>query len=182
MRIRSLVIPFAAAALVLAACSSQGEPSAPSPNAEPPSAQGFNCSFNETKDGVTAVQEPGQAPELTVSSDAKVPKDLVVVPLCEGEGTASKPSDMVTVDYIGVGYKTQQVFDSSLERGEPATFPLQGVIEGWTRGVSGVKPGGAVLLLVPSELAYRERGNPPVILQNEALAFIVEVLAVNPSE
>ena len=84
-------------------------------------------------------------------------------------------ADTVTVDYVGVGYKSQKVFDSSYERGAPATFPLTGVIPGWTEGVAGMKPGGARLLLVPSELAYGEEGRPPAISPNEALAFIVEM-------
>lgn len=174
MRASRIFIPLAAAALFLAGCSNEsGSPTATSgdPVAE--------CSFDESVDGVTAVQtgENGST-ELTVDKDAKVPKELVVVDLCPGVGVEATPQSAVTADYVGVGYKTREVFDSSFERGQPSTFPLSGVIPGWTEGVTGMKPGSARLLLIPAELAYGPAGRPPAIQENEALAFIVEVVEV----
>lgn len=166
-----LALPLAALALVAAGCSSNTTEATTDTSASPEA-----CSFDKTVDGVTAVQQAASAPELVVAKDAPPPKDLVTEDLCPGEGVAATAADTVTVDYVGVGYKSQKVFDSSYERGAPATFPLSGVIPGWTEGVAGMKPGGARLLLIPAEMAYGATGTPDgSIAPNEPLAFIVEL-------
>lgn len=166
-----LILPIAALALVAAGCSSNTKEAETNTSASPES-----CSFDKTVQGVTAVQQAASAPDLTVDKNAPVPKELVTEDLCLGEGVAATASDTVTVDYVGVGYKSQKVFDSSFERGAPATFPLSGVIPGWTEGVAGMKPGGARLLLIPAEMAYGATGTPDgAIAPDEALAFIVEL-------
>ncbi len=171
MRTWKLFVPIAAAALVVTGCSSETN-KAETATSAPPEA----CDFDETVDGVTAVQQATEAPDLQIATDAKPPKELVAKDLCVGNGVAATPADTVTVNYVGVGYDSRKVFDSSFQRGAPATFPLGGVIPGWTEGVSGMKPGGARLLLIPSELAYGPQGTPDgSIAPNEALAFIVEV-------
>ena len=174
MRASRLLIPLAATALLLVGCASE-EGSSTATSGEPAEL----CSFDESVDGVTAVQTGDDgSTQLTVAKDAKVPEELVVVDLCQGVGVEATPQSAVTADYVGVGYKTREVFDSSFERGEPATFPLSQVIPGWTEGVAGMKPGGARLLLIPSDLAYGPTGRPPAIQENEALAFIVEIVEI----
>ncbi len=170
---RSLLLTVAApAVLVLAGCASNT--TAENTNTSAPDVP--MCNFDETVDGVTAIQQAGTDPELTVGTDAPPPKDLVTKDLCAGEGVAATATDTVTVDYVGVGYKSRKTFDSSYTRGQPATFPLSGVIPGWTEGVAGMKPGGARLLLIPAEMAYGAAGTPDgSIAPNEALAFIVEM-------
>ena len=98
----------------------------------------------------------------------------------EGEGAqATADSDVVLVNYEG---KTRdgKVFDSSYERNEPISFPLDGVIKGWTEGMKLVKAGGQITLWIPSALAYGENGAGNDIGPNEALEFKVELLEVNP--
>ncbi|MBO7262937.1 MAG: FKBP-type peptidyl-prolyl cis-trans isomerase [Alistipes sp.] len=98
----------------------------------------------------------------------------------EGEGAqATADSDVVLVNYEG---KTRdgKVFDSSYERNEPISFPLDGVIAGWTEGMKLVKAGGQITLWIPSALAYGENGAGNDIGPNEALEFKVELLEVNP--
>ena len=100
----------------------------------------------------------------------------------EGNGAqATLDTDVVLVNYEG---KTREgkVFDSSYEREEPISFPLNGVIKGWTEGMKLVKAGGQITLWIPAELAYGERGAGADIGPNEALEFKVELLEVNPEE
>ncbi|MBQ5829535.1 MAG: FKBP-type peptidyl-prolyl cis-trans isomerase, partial [Alistipes sp.] len=100
----------------------------------------------------------------------------------EGDGVqATADEDVVKVNYEG---KTREgkVFDSSYERGEPISFPLNRVIKGWTEGMKLVKTGGQITLWIPAEMAYGERGAGQDIGPNEALEFKVELLEVNPEE
>ena len=100
----------------------------------------------------------------------------------EGDGVqATADEDVVLVNYEG---KTREgkVFDSSYERGEPISFPLNRVIKGWTEGMKLVKVGGQITLWIPAEMAYGERGAGQDIGPNEALEFKVELLEVNPEE
>ncbi|MCC6173162.1 MAG: FKBP-type peptidyl-prolyl cis-trans isomerase [Gammaproteobacteria bacterium] len=100
---------------------------------------------------------------------------IVITPLKAGSGAAPRESDEVTVHYEGK-LVDGTVFDSSLRRGEPATFPLDGVIPCWTEGVQQIKVGGKSRLVCPPETAYGERGAPPRIPGGSTLVFEVEVL------
>ena len=100
----------------------------------------------------------------------------------EGDGAqATADSDVVLVNYEGKN-REGKIFDSSYERKEPISFPLDGVIRGWTEGMKLVKAGGQITLWIPSELAYGENGAGADIGPNEALEFKVELLEVNPAE
>ncbi len=100
------------------------------------------------------------------------------------EGDAVKPTgkDMVKCNYEGK-LRDGFVFDSSYERGEPAEFPLSGVIPGWTEGLQLIGQGGQITLWIPSELAYGQGGaGGGMIGPNEALEFKVELIEVTPTE
>lgn len=94
------------------------------------------------------------------------------------EGTGENPTaeDMVEVHYTGK-LLDGTVFDSSVERGQPVKFPLNGVIPGWTEGVQLMKPGAKYIFWIPSDLAYGDRGTGP-IPGGSALMFEVELLSV----
>jgi FKBP-type peptidyl-prolyl cis-trans isomerase FkpA len=98
-----------------------------------------------------------------------------------GSGASPKASDRVKVHYHGT-LRDGTVFDSSKERGEPATFPLNGVIKCWTDGVQKMKVGGAAVLTCPSDSAYGDRGAPPRIKPGAALTFEVELLEIVTAE
>ena len=83
----------------------------------------------------------------------------------------------VTVHYHGT-LTDGTVFDSSKDRGEPITFPLNGVIKGWQEGVGMMSKGGKATLVIPSDLAYGDGGSPPVIPPGATLVFDVELLEV----
>jgi FKBP-type peptidyl-prolyl cis-trans isomerase FkpA len=102
---------------------------------------------------------------------------LIFVPITEGEGEMPTADDTVSVHYTGT-LRDGTVFDSSVERGQPATFPLSGVIPCWTEGVQKLKVGGKARLLCPSDIAYGDRGNPPTIPGGAALLFEVELLGI----
>ncbi len=90
-----------------------------------------------------------------------------------GSGVTPGPTDTVTVNYRGTLINGNE-FDSSYDKGKPVTFPLNGVIKGWTEGLQLVKEGGKIQLVIPSELAYGDRGP----LAHQTLVFDVELIAV----
>lgn len=97
----------------------------------------------------------------------------------EGTGASPVATDMVTVHYEGTLLDGTK-FDSSYDRGQPAEFPLNRVIAGWTEGVQLMKEGSTYRFQIPSELAYGERGTPGgPIGPNEDLIFTVELIRVN---
>jgi FKBP-type peptidyl-prolyl cis-trans isomerase FkpA len=102
---------------------------------------------------------------------------LEIVHLTTGSGPSPSASSVVKVHYHGT-FPDGRVFDSSVERGAPATFPLNGVIPCWTEGVQQMKVGGKARLTCPPHLAYGERGAPPTIPPNSTLVFEVELLAI----
>ncbi|MBD5204258.1 MAG: FKBP-type peptidyl-prolyl cis-trans isomerase [Bacteroidales bacterium] len=95
----------------------------------------------------------------------------------EGEGAQPTASDEVTVHYTG-RLLDGTVFDSSVNRGEPATFPLNRVIPGWTEGVQLMKEGAKYVFFIPSELAYGAQGVPGAIPPHSTLIFEVELIKV----
>ena len=98
--------------------------------------------------------------------------------LKEGEGKSPKATDRVEVHYRGTLLDGTE-FDSSYKRGETITFPLNGVIPGWTEGVQLMKEGAKYQFTIPSKLAYGERGTPGgPIPANATLIFDVELIKV----
>lgn len=97
--------------------------------------------------------------------------------LQEGTGNNPAATDQVTVHYRGTLIDGTE-FDSSYKRDQPATFPLNRVIKGWTEGLQLMKPGSKYRFFIPSDLAYGERGSPPVIGPNATLIFEVELLDI----
>ena len=88
--------------------------------------------------------------------------------LSEGDGDSPKATDEVTVHYHGT-LIDGSVFDSSVERGQPATFPVNGVIPGWVEALQLMSPGAKYKLFIPSDLAYGERGAGQMIGPNTTL-------------
>jgi FKBP-type peptidyl-prolyl cis-trans isomerase len=99
----------------------------------------------------------------------------------EGSGTPPKETDTVVVNYRGTLIDGTE-FDSSYKRGEPATFPVNRVIKGWTEALQLMKPGAKYQLFIPSDLAYGPGGTGGDIGPNAMLIFEVELMSVKPGE
>ena len=102
---------------------------------------------------------------------------LEITHLTVGTGESPTPAHIVEVHYHGT-FPDGTVFDSSVERGEPAIFPLNRVIRCWTEGLQQMKVGGKAKLVCPPGVAYGPRGAPPRIPPNATLHFEVELLSL----
>lgn len=106
-----------------------------------------------------------------------LPSGLQYEILTTGQGQIPKPTDVVTVHYNGTGIDGK-VFDSSIERGEPATFTVNEVIMGWQEALQIMPVGSKWKLFIPSNLGYGERGAGTVIAPNATLIFEMELLSI----
>jgi len=98
-----------------------------------------------------------------------------------GTGTSPKAADTVTVNYKGTLVDGTE-FDSSYKRGEPVTFPVGGVIPGWTEALQKMKVGSKWQLFIPASLGYGEKGAGNVIGPNATLIFEVELISILPKD
>jgi peptidylprolyl isomerase len=162
-----ILIIGACLALLVAGCGSDDSTTSSSGGEETTSSQQAEAPEKKTK---PKVEKPSGAP----------PKELVTNDLEEGSGPEAKSGDTVTVQYVGVNYKTGKEFDSSWSRSEPFSFTLGAgeVIPGWDQGIEGMKVGGRRELVIPPELGYGAAGAPPAIPANETLVFVVDLEAV----
>lgn len=110
-----------------------------------------------------------------------LPSGLQYKVIKEGEGEPPAAHDQVSVNYRGTLIDGTE-FDSSYNRGEPATFGVSGVIKGWTEALQLMKPGAKWELYIPSALAYAERGSGAQIGPNSTLIFDVELISVNKQQ
>ena len=128
--------------------------------------------------------DANKAGKASADNYAQTASGLKYVIATEGTGKSPKATDKVTVHYVGTLTDGTQ-FDSSIDRGEPIDFPLNGVIPGWTEGLQLMKEGGTAVFYIPSNLAYGERGvqNPYTgeysIPPSAPLIFWVQLLQVN---
>jgi FKBP-type peptidyl-prolyl cis-trans isomerase len=105
------------------------------------------------------------------------PSGLAYEVMKAGTGKSPKATDKVTVHYAG-WLTNGKAFDSSYQRGEPASFPLNRVIAGWTEGLQLMKEGGISKFVIPANLGYGARGAPPVIGPDATLVFQVELIKI----
>lgn len=115
---------------------------------------------------------------VVTSPGGTPPTELVIEDLIVGDGHEAKAGQFVEVHYVGVSWSTGIEFDSSWSRRESFKFGLGAgqVIQGWDRGVQGMKIGGRRQLTIPSDLGYGSRGAGSVIKANETLIFVVDLL------
>jgi peptidylprolyl isomerase len=113
--------------------------------------------------------------------DADPPTDLVIEDVVVGDGAEAGAGSQVEVHYVGVSWSNGRQFDASWDRGDTFAFRLGAgqVIEGWDRGVAGMRVGGQRRLTLPPDLAYGQRGAGGVIGPNETLVFVVDLVGVS---
>ena len=190
MRKRLITLTAAAATTVaLAACG--GSSSAPGVE-QAPGGGATEASVPATTSTPTTPTTPTSTvttpkPPSPLSKEPKItppkgpaPTKLVTKDLITGTGTTAKEGDTVTVNYVGVLYNNGKEFDSSWSRNMPFTTPLSSgsVIEGWVKGIPGMKVGGRRELIIPASEAYGSKGSgsiPP----NAPLIFDVDLLSVS---
>lgn len=167
MRTRFALVLLAGLALGSVAAAQEGQPATPPPAGQPPAA---------------AQPTPPPAPTGIPVPDGPVVKKqeleggLIIEDIKIGEGYEVKPGGAVVALYHGTLKDGGTVFDSAFERGEPIAFPLSGVIQGWQKGVPGMKIGGVRKLTIPFALAYGEQGRPPTIPAKADLVFVIQLV------
>ena len=198
MRLPAVLLAAALASAALAGCGSGGSSdpsssSAPSSSEAPAGGQWAtsDCSTiappettatapegSVVEGEVATTTDVATAPVIAVLEGAVPVTSLVISDVVAGSGSAVAEGATVTVEYCGVGLASGTVFDSSWARGEPATFPLSGVIAGWQDGIPGMQPGGRRLLVIPADLAYGEQPPPGSgIAPGESLIFVVDLVS-----
>ncbi len=125
----------------------------------------------DTTEGPEAIESRGAPDQTACEPDGT----LEIIDEIVGTGAEVGPDSTVTVQYSGVASATGEVFDSSWSRGDAATFPLNGVIQGWSEGLVGMKEGGRRTLVIPPELAYGNGGPAP----GDSLVFTVDLESVS---
>jgi len=129
---------------------------------------------------VSQVREEIEARGKPTLGATEVVTELVITDDVVGQGEEVTPGATVTAHYVGVSASTGAQFDASWDRGAPISFPLDGVIRGWSEGLVGMRVGGRRTLVIPGAMAYG--ANPPPgagIAPNETLVFTVDLVDVS---
>ena len=179
----ALALPAALALALLAGCGSSGSTSSITVGNESGSTSSSAAAASTTPVQSGNGQTPQSGP-LSTKPKVKLPggaapAKLVVKDLIVGSGPAAKSGDTVSVNYVGVLFKSGQEFDASWKRNQPFSFSLgqAQVIRGWDQGVAGMKVGGRRELVIPAALAYGPTGRPG-IPANSPLVFVIDMLGI----
>jgi peptidylprolyl isomerase len=118
----------------------------------------------------------GELPTISAPT-GDAPATLEKQDLIVGTGTEIQATSTLTVHYTLMAWSSGEILESSITSGQPATFPLSGVIAGWQEGLPGAKVGGRRLLVIPPSLGYGPSAGHP--LEKETLIFVVDIIAVS---
>ena len=154
---------------------------------------GFSGCSNESHERVTTKTEvpkdcrTGADAAKATAPDLDAPtapaSKLEITDVIQGCGAAipSGAVTNVTVNYLGKAESNGEQFDSSFDRGEPASFPVGAsqLIVGWDQGLVGMKVGGRRILVVPGDLAYGPDGRPPAIGPDDTLTFAIDLISID---
>lgn len=132
---------------------------------------------NATPGLPTVTANASEAPTISAPTGTP-PATLQTSDIIVGTGTEVVATSTLTVHYTLMSWSNGANIESSWTSGQPATFPLSGVIAGWQQGLPGAKVGGRRLLVIPADLGYGPNGSGP-IGPNETLIFVVDIIAVS---
>ena len=154
------------------------------PGLTPPEAQEIIKKYQQERRGIIGAKNKTEGAAFLAENKTKpgvvtLPSGLQYKVVTEGTGDIPKREDTVSVNYRGTFIDGKE-FDSSAKAGKPATFPVGGVIKGWTEALTLMKTGSKWQLFVPYDLAYGENGRPPGIPPTTTLLFEVELLSIQP--
>ncbi|MEU5881255.1 FKBP-type peptidyl-prolyl cis-trans isomerase [Spirillospora sp. NPDC047279] len=145
-------------------------------------AKGTEKKLDDKKLPKVEAGEPGKGPKITIPKE-DAPKKLQVKTLIEGTGPALAKNDQALVQYVGKLWRDGKTFDESWSKGQPAAFPIGtgGTVPGFDKGLTGVKVGSRVLLVLPPEEGYGKQGNAQAgIKGTDTLVFVVDILGTLP--
>jgi len=168
----ALTLIAVVAVLAVTACGDEDESGAGA-------AQKPDATQTETAPSEDALKDTSTKPEIPKPTGIP-PRKLVKQDIVKGKGPGAKAGDTVTVNYVGMNFSNGVEFDSSWDSGQP--FPVQlgagMVIEGWDKGLVGIRKGGRRMLTIPPEMGYGAEGYPPDIPPNETLVFVVDAVSI----
>lgn len=169
IRVVLLIAALAAFAVMTTACSS------PTPTPTPQAAP--------AEVATAPAEQATESAEVETDESADTVTELVIKDITVGDGAKAKAGDAATVHYTG-WLMDGTKFDSSVDRGQPFEFTIGAgdVIEGWDKGVVGMKAGGKRTLIIPADMAYGDQGAGGVIPPGATLKFEVELLGLTPGE
>lgn len=171
-----ILLFFAGAAIGCSVSMLSPEAAGPMPSGSSAIAKGADpiCGEGDKWNGARCIHS-----ETAEGSKATTATKLEIEDVVAGTGQEARPGDKVTVHYVGT-LENGTKFDSSRDRGEAFEFKIGGgqIIKGFERGVVGMKPGGIRRVVIPPDLGYGRKGQPPVIPPNATLKFEIELLDV----
>lgn len=137
---------------------------------------------SNTIDAITVSGAAGAAPEVTIPTPFAIDQTRTRT-LTPGSGPEASGTSIVEVNYVGINARTGATFDSSYDRGQAAMFSLEQVVPGFTKGLTGTKPGQRILIVMPGVDGYDSGGGQPKsgIEVGDTLVFVVDVIAVSLS-
>ncbi|WP_134322164.1 FKBP-type peptidyl-prolyl cis-trans isomerase [Cumulibacter soli] len=123
--------------------------------------------------------DTSKKPEFEIPSE-NAPVELILEDIVIGTGAEATAGATIDAHYVGKAWSNGQQFDASWDRGQPLSFPVGAgrVIEGWDKGLLGMKVGGRRKITIPPHLGYGEYGAPGAIAPNETLVFVVDLVGV----
>jgi peptidylprolyl isomerase len=171
MKPSRIIVILSSLTLLLSACTTDGGAPSDGPKGQGNQSTGGNL-YNQY---VEVSAEAGVAPTIS-SPSGTPPTTLVTEDVIVGSGKIAGADSTLTVHYTLMAWSTGEIVESSWS-GEPAQFPLSGVILGWQQGIPGMAVGGRRLLVIPPDLGYGAAGGGP-IAPNETLIFVVDLIDV----
>jgi peptidylprolyl isomerase len=138
---------------------------------------GGDDTVSESAAGLPSVTGNFNEMPMIAAPTGPAPTTLEKQDIIVGTGTEILPTSTLTVQYTLMAWSSGEILESSVSSGQPATFPLSGVIAGWQEGLPGAKAGGRRLLVIPPSLGYGPSVGHP--LEKETLIFVVDIIAVS---